>query len=176
MKPQHLKSLLPTLLMAASFGTASAYACDTQGVVGTVTPQVQARVDVVAGHDLDLVDDLPANFRVLPDKAFAADNVDPAPVGAAARSVDEHGDDLDSEATAPVDQDWAPLEHLGLTHHHLNTSGGDTVGGGVKVDTDVQYSLTNKWVMGSELESHHADPLSARADVDQYTFGLHINL
>jgi hypothetical protein len=176
MKPQHLKSLLSALLMAGAVGAISAYASGIHDMDGGEVPLAQARATVVAGPDLDLADNLPADLRIKSNRALDAGGAEPRPVETAAESVDERSDAFDSEATAPVDQDWAPLEHLGLTQHRLHTSGAETVGGAVKVDTDVQYPLNNKWVMGSELESHHADPLAVKADVDQYAFGLHINL
>jgi hypothetical protein len=116
MKLQHLNSLLAALLMAASYGAASAYAFDSHGVVGAGTPPIQAGATVVAGPDLDLTDDLPANFRVTPNMNLDADSVDPAAVEATAGSIDVRSEDLDT------------------------------------------------------------DPLSARTDVDQYSFGWHINL
>jgi hypothetical protein len=168
-------SRLPALLMTASCGAASADAVDIHGADGAGTRPIQAGATVVAGRDRDRTVDLPAGFRVTPNMNLDADSVGPAPREAGAGSVDERSDDRDAEATAADDQSWVPLEHLGLMYHSLHTSGGDTVGGGAKVDTDVVDPLNTQWVMGSDLESHRADPLSARTDVDQYTFGLHIN-
>jgi hypothetical protein len=178
MTHNHLKSDIAVFLAAGSLGVASAYADGTPGADDATTPPLRDGVNVIARDDLGLTDELPASFHLSRHIAVDADRAGRGRSEEVSSKVVGRQEDFDAKAVGPEDEDsdWAPLEHLGLAPRHAHTSGGDPVRGGMSMDTDVQYPLRDKSSLGGELEVHHADALSAKTDVEQYSFGFHVGL